>query len=481
MTVYELARKLRNKEISSVEVTKAYLDKIETDDPAVHAYLTVTRDIALESAKKADQRFAGGKDNLPLLMGIPMNLKDNICTDGVRTTCASKMLETFIPPYSATLWNRLMEQGAVLLGKVNMDEFAMGGSTETSYFGVTANPFDTTRVSGGSSGGSAASVASRMCAYSIGTDTGGSIRQPASFCGVVGLKPTYGRVSRYGIVAFASSLDQAGVLAQNVSDAAAVLEAIAGVDPLDATTVNQPLSLEKQMKQGMSGLKIGIPKEYLEEGIDAQVRNSVLEAVHKLESLGASAEEFSMETAPYALPAYYIISCAEASSNLAMFDGIRFGYRAKDYTDLDSLYKLSRSQGFGMEVKRRILLGTYALSSGYYEAYYIKALKTRTLIAKAFKTAFEKYDILITPVAPTTAYKIGEKKDPLENYMADLCTCSPNLAGLPAMSIPCGFDKSGMPIGMQILARSFEEAMLCRVGFAYEQLEQKNGGQSSGI
>ncbi len=480
MTIYELAAQLRRKEISSVEITREYLNRIKQIDPSIHSYLTVMAEEALASAEKADQIIARGGQELPLFMGIPMSLKDNICTEGIRTTCASKMLENFVPPYSATLWNRLKKQGAVLLGKVNLDEFAMGSSTETSYFGVTANPVDPKRVAGGSSGGSAASVAAELCAYSIGTDTGGSVRQPASFCGVVGIKPTYGRISRYGMIAYASSLDQAGVLAQSVPDAAAVLEAVAGPDPLDAVTVNQPMYPEMDITLGVKEIKIGIPNEYFGAGIGEEVRSSVLKAIGKLEDCGAKAEYFSMETAYEALPAYYIIACAEASSNLAMFDGVRFGYRAPDYSDLDELYKMSRSQGFGAEVKRRILLGTYVLSSGYYGAYYKKARKVRAKITNAFRTAFEKYDVLITPVAPTTAYRIGEKsEDPTKKYMADLCTCSPNLAGLPAMSVPCGFDQNGLPVGAQILAKPFDEAMLLRVGYALEQVMtgEKEAGQ----
>lgn len=467
MTITELQSKLQKKEVSSVELTKEYLEKIKNTDDKVHAYITVTEEEALSAAQKADEKLANGEATSPLC-GIPMSVKDNICTKDIKTTCASKILGNFIPPYNATVWNKLQNSGSVILGKVNLDEFAMGASTETSYFGVTKNPHDLTRVSGGSSGGSAASVAADMAVYSIGTDTGGSVRQPASFCGVVGVKPTYGRVSRYGLVAYASSLDQAGVLANSVEDAALVLTDMTGLDQMDSTTVDYAADYLPQLKDGAKGMRIGVPKEYY-DGIDGDIKAAIDHALKSYEAMGATVEEFSMNTVKFALPAYYIIGCAEASSNLAMFDGVRFGYRADDITDLESLYKKSRSEGFGEEVKRRIMLGTYTLSAGYYDAYYKKALKVRTLVSQRFNEAFSKYDVLITPVAPTTSYIIGENEDdPVKRYMADICTTSPNLAGLPAMSVPCGYDRNNLPIGMQILAKPFDEKTMLRAGYAFE-------------
>jgi len=467
MTIQELSNKLNNKEISSVEVTKDYLEKIKGKDEKVHAYITVTEEEALAAANAADEKLASG-ENVSPLCGVPMSVKDNICTKSIKTTCASKILGNFIPPYSATLWNKLEGAGSVILGKVNLDEFAMGVSTETSYFGVTKNPYDLGRVSGGSSGGSAACVAADMAVYSIGTDTGGSVRQPASYCGVVGVKPTYGRVSRYGLVAYASSLDQAGVLAQNVGDAALVLSEMSGLDSYDSTTVDYAVDYMDDLNKGCKDFTIGVPKEYF-ENIDNDVKDAIYKALKTYESLGAKIEEFSMDTVKYALPAYYIIGCAEASSNLAMFDGVRYGFRSEDITDLDSLYKKSRSEGFGAEVKRRIMLGTYALSAGYYDAYYKKALKVRTLVSKKFDEAFSKYDVIITPVSPSTAFEIGENEnDPVKRYMADICTTPINLAGLPAMSVPCGYDSKNLPIGMQILAKPFNEKAMFRAGAAFE-------------
>ncbi len=467
MSIVSLSKQLKNKEVSSVELTKEYLKTIQKVDDKVHAYITVTEEEALKAAQKADEKLASGEDT-SILCGIPLSVKDNICTKDIKTTCASKILGNFVPPYSATVWKKIEKDGGVILGKVNLDEFAMGASTETSYFGVTKNPYDLSRVSGGSSGGSAACVAANMSAYSIGTDTGGSVRQPASFCGVVGVKPTYGRVSRYGLVAYASSLDQAGVLAPCVEDAAYVLTAMSGLDAMDSTTVDMEADYLPSLKEGVSGMRIGVPKEYY-GNIEPDIKEALDRALNLYESMGAKVEEFSMDTVQYALPAYYIIGCAEASSNLAMFDGVRFGFRAEGVTDLDSLYKKTRSEGFGEEVKRRIMLGTYTLSAGYYDAYYKKALKVRTLVSQRFKEAFETYDVLITPVAPTTAYTIGENEDnPVKRYMADICTTSPNLAGLPAMSVPCGYDQKNLPIGMQILAKPFDEKTMLRAGYAFE-------------
>ena len=467
-TIHEYAELLKQRKLSSVELTKQYLARIEQADAQIGSYITVCPDEALAAAGKADERIARGEATL--LTGIPVGIKDNICTEGITTTCASKMLYNFVPPYDATVTKRLKNEGAVILGKLNMDEFAMGSSTESSYFKKTKNPYDLTRVPGGSSGGSAASVSADLAPYALGSDTGGSIRQPAAFCGNVGLKPTYGLVSRFGLIAFASSLDQIGSFTKDVTDCAIVLNAIAGYDKMDSTSVDaDKTDYTKALGLPLKGMKIGVPKQYLESGIQAEIREAVENAIKVYEMLGAECEECSLPLSKFALPAYYLISSAEASSNLARFDGIKYGYRAEEYHGLTDLYEITRSEGFGEEVKRRIMLGTYALSSGYYDAYYKKAQQVRGLIKRDFAACFEKYDVLLTPTTPTTAYKFGEKSDPVAMYMGDICTVAVNIAGLPAISIPAGLDKKGMPIGIQLIANSFEERKLLTAAFAYER------------
>ena len=467
-TIHEYAELLKQRKLSSVELTKQYLARIEKADAQIGSYITVCPDEALAAAGKADERIARGEATL--LTGIPVGIKDNICTEGITTTCASKMLYNFVPPYDATVTKRLKNEGAVILGKLNMDEFAMGSSTESSYFKKTKNPYDLTRVPGGSSGGSAASVSADLAPYALGSDTGGSIRQPAAFCGNVGLKPTYGLVSRFGLIAFASSLDQIGSFTKDVTDCAIVLNAIAGYDKMDSTSVDaDKTDYTKALGLPLKGMKIGVPKQYLESGIQTEIKEAVENAIKVYEMLGAECEECSLPLSKYALPAYYLISSAEASSNLARFDGIKYGYRAEEYHGLTDLYEITRSEGFGEEVKRRIMLGTYALSSGYYDAYYKKAQQVRGLIKRDFAACFEKYDVLLTPTTPTTAYKFGEKSDPVAMYMGDICTVAVNIAGLPAISIPAGLDKKGMPIGIQLIANSLEERKLLTAAFAYER------------
>ena len=467
-TIHEYAELLKQRKLSSVELTKQYLARIEKADAKIGSYITVCPDEALAAAGKADERIAKGEATL--LTGIPVGIKDNICTEGITTTCASKMLYNFVPPYDATVTKRLKNEGAVILGKLNMDEFAMGSSTESSYFKKTKNPYDLTRVPGGSSGGSAASVSADLAPYALGSDTGGSIRQPAAFCGNVGLKPTYGLVSRFGLIAFASSLDQIGSFTKDVTDCAIVLNAIAGYDKMDSTSVDaDKTDYTKALGLPLKGMKVGVPKQYLESGIQSEIREAVENAIKVYEMLGAECEECSLPLSKFALPAYYLISSAEASSNLARFDGIKYGYRAEGYHGLADLYERTRSEGFGEEVKRRIMLGTYALSSGYYDAYYKKAQQVRGLIKRDFAACFEKYDVLLTPTTPTTAYKFGEKSDPVAMYMGDICTVAVNIAGLPAISIPAGLDKKGMPIGIQLIANSFDERKLLTAAFAYER------------
>jgi aspartyl-tRNA(Asn)/glutamyl-tRNA(Gln) amidotransferase subunit A len=469
-TAHELSDLLRSRKLGVVELTRAFLDRIDEIDSKVGSYITVSRDEALKSAEKLQEEFDRGAE-LPPLAGIPAAIKDNMCTEGIPTTCASKILGNFVPPYNATVVEKLREQKTVLLGKLNMDEFAMGGSTENSHFKQTRNPWNTERVPGGSSGGSAAAVAGGETVFALGSDTGGSIRQPAAFCGVVGMKPTYGAVSRYGLVAFASSLDQIGPLAKDVTDCALILNAITGHDSMDSTSapVKHP-DYTKALINDVKGMKIGIPKEYISEGISGEVKKAVLEAADVFRKLGATCEEFSLPITEYAIPAYYLVSSAEASSNLARYDGIKYGYRAEKFTDLLDLYKQTRSEGFGPEVKRRIMLGTYALSSGYYDAYYKKALQVRTLIRNGFDEAFSKFDLVLGPTAPTTAYKIGEKvDDPLAMYLGDIYTVSVNIAGLPGLVLPCGFDPDGMPVGLQLIGKAFDESTLLRAGYTFEQ------------
>ncbi len=473
LSAHELTKLLINRDVSSEELTRALYEHICKTDKQIGAYITLTRDIAIEQAKEADKRIKG-KEALSPLTGIPIAVKDNMCVKDILCTCGSKMLGSFIPPYNATVINKLRENGLIFLGKTNMDEFAMGSSTETSCFKVTKNPWDTNTIPGGSSGGSAAAVASDQAVLSIGSDTGGSIRQPASHCGIVGMKPTYGRVSRYGLVAFASSLDQIGPLTKDVWDCAALLEAISGYDPLDSTSVNMDVpDYMSFLNKDIKNIKIGIPKEYFIEGIDKDVELAVKGAIEKLENLGATIEEVSLPHTEYAVATYYIIAPAEASSNLARYDGVEYGYRAKGEgvdKDLLGMYEDTRKEGFGAEVKRRIMLGTHTLSSGYYDAYYLKAQKVRTLIKQDFDKAFKGFDILVTPTSPTPAFKIGEKiDDPLQMYLSDIFTIPTNLAGLPAMSLPCGLSKNGLPIGLQLIGNYFDEGRILQVAHAFEQ------------
>ena len=468
-TIFEHAEALRKKEYSSVQLTQAYLEQIDKKDKTIGAYITVTADRAIESAKAFDEGRCSDSEISPLA-GIPCGIKDNMCTKGIKTTCASKMLGGYIPPYSAHVVEKLEKSGAVILGKLNMDEFAMGSTTENSAFKVCRNPLDTDRVPGGSSGGSAAAVAAREAVYTLGSDTGGSIRQPASFCGVVGMKPTYGSVSRYGLVAFASSLDQIGPITSTVLDNALVLNTIVGHDKRDATSVKRVYNdFTADIKNGVKGMKIGVPEEFFGEGISDDVRKAVLAATDTYRVLGAELVSVSMPSIDYALSAYYVISSAEASSNLARFDGVRYGYRCDDYSNIDELYRKSRSEGFGSEVKKRIMLGTFALSSGYYDAYYKKALQVRSLVRKDFDEAFGKCDFIISPVTPTVAYKIGEKTgDSLQMYMGDAYSVPVNIAGIPALTLPCGIGEGGMPVGMQLIGPAFSEGLLYRAGFAFE-------------
>jgi len=468
LTVAELSALLAEGKLSSTEITKAYLSAIEKEDGFIRSYITVTAEKALSDAAAADERRSRGTPLSPL-DGIPFALKDNFCTKGIKTTCASRMLENFVPPYTATAVKKLEQAGCVLLGKLNMDEFAMGSSTETSYFFKTKNPVDPERVPGGSSGGSAAAVAARLAPFALGTDTGGSIRQPAAFCGIVGMKPTYGRVSRFGVVAFASSLDQVGPMTRTVYDNALILSVIAGHDPMDASSLPHPVpDYAASAKDGiLDGMRVGLPEELLGPGISPAIREAVLKAADVLREKGAVVEKCSLPRVKYALPAYYIISSAEAASNLGRYDGIRFGYAAQDVESISELYTKSRSEGFGWEVKRRILLGTFALSSGYYDAYYKRAQQVRTLIMQDYDNAFERFDCLLTPVAPVTAWKFGEmSKDPLEMYAADICTVSVNVAGLCGLSVPCGTDENGLPIGAQLIAKPLCEETLYRAGAA---------------
>ncbi|MGH7897824.1 MAG: Asp-tRNA(Asn)/Glu-tRNA(Gln) amidotransferase subunit GatA [Candidatus Binatia bacterium] len=470
LTIARAGEALRERRFSAVELTEACLARIAASDEKLHAFLTVAADEARAQARAADERLRRGAPLSPL-DGIPLALKDVFLTRGVRTTAGSKMLEGFVPPYDGTTVARLREQGAVFVGKTNLDEFAMGSSTENSAFGPSRNPWDVERVPGGSSGGSAVAVAAGHCLGALGTDTGGSIRLPAAYCGVVGLKPTYGRVSRYGIVAYASSLDQVGPFALDVRDAALLLEAIAGHDPRDATSARHDVPRYASALDGdLTEIRLGVPREYFAEGMQPEVESSVREAIAALESLGATVETVSLPHSGYAIAAYYLVATAEASSNLARYDGIRYGHRARDAANLFELYRRSREEGFGPEVKRRIMLGTYALSAGYYDAYYGKAGRVRTLIRRDFEKALERCDVLATPTAPTTAFRLGEKiDDPLTMYLSDVLTISVNLAGLPGLSLPCGVDGSGLPIGLQLIGRPFAEQDLLRVGHAYQQ------------
>jgi len=472
LTIFELHERLKRKEVSSVEATRAMLARIEATDDKVNAFITVTPDEALAAAAEADKRIAEG--SMDILTGIPLALKDIFLTQGVATTCASKILANFIPPYDATSWLKLKERGAVLVGKLNQDEFAMGSSCEGSAFGPTRNPWNLECIPGGSSGGSAAAIAARQATATLGTDTGGSIRQPAAHCGCVGLKPTYGRVSRYGVIAYASSLDQVGPVTRDVRDAAIMLGAIAGHDPLDSTSVERPVpDYTQSLTADVKGLKIGLPKEYFISGLDPDVQKAMDLAIETYRGLGAEFVEIGLPHTDYAVACYYLIATAEASSNLARYDGVRFGHRTADPKGLLDMYRKSRAEGFGTEVKRRIMLGTYALSSGYYDAYYLKAQKVRTLIMQDFLKAFETVDVILTPVTPTPAFKIGEKtSDPLQMYLSDIFTIPTNLAGTCGISVPAGMSRDGLPIGLQLIGRPFGEEDIIRAGHAFEQATQ---------
>jgi aspartyl-tRNA(Asn)/glutamyl-tRNA(Gln) amidotransferase subunit A len=470
LTINEARRLLQNREISALELTRAVLDRISAIDGKIDAFISVSEELALRQADQADRLLAGG--NCPPLTGIPLGIKDLMCTRDVKTTCGSKILENFVPPYDATVIRKLKDAGAVIVGKTNMDEFAMGSSTEHSGIKITRNPWDLSRIPGGSSGGSAAAVAADMCLGALGSDTGGSIRQPASHCGVVGLKPTYGRVSRFGLVAFASSLDQIGPLTKDVADCALLLNIVAGYDKSDSTSVPEDVpDYTAGLGRNLKGVTIGIPEEFIAvEGLDPSVLSAVGKAVEVLENLGAERVRVSLPRTEYAVAAYYVIAPSEASSNLARYDGVKYGFRNNEHTDLMDMYRNTRSKGFGPEVQRRIIIGTYCLSAGYYDAYYGKASQVRTLITQDFKKAFETCDVIVCPVAPTAAFQIGEKvDDPLTMYLSDIFTLSANLAGIPGMSVPCGFSPDGLPIGLQIMGKHFDEEMLLKVAYGFEQ------------
>ncbi len=469
LTAVELGKKIKAGEVSVVEATKASLARIVELEKEINSFVTVDSEGALKQAEEIQRKIDAGELTGPLA-GVPVAIKDNMCVDGMLTTCSSKILNNFVSAYTATAVEKLKEAGAVIIGKTNMDEFAMGSTTETSFYGATKNPWDLNKVPGGSSGGSAAAVAAEEVSYALGSDTGGSIRQPAAFCGVTGIKPTYGRVSRYGLVAYGSSLDQIGPIAKDVTDCATILETICVYDDKDSTSYKDAnCDFTSALIDDVKGLKIGIPRDYFAEGIDDAVKKNVLAAAEVLREKGAIVEEFDLGMVEYAIPAYYIIASAEASSNLERFDGVKYGYRTEKYTDLHNMYKKSRSEGFGQEVKRRIMLGSFVLSSGYYDAYYVKALKTKALIKKAFDDAFSKYDVILGPCAPTTAPKIGESlSDPIKMYLGDIYTVSVNLAGIPGISLPCGFDEAGMPVGLQLLGQAFDEKTIIRAAYAFE-------------
>lgn len=470
LTAVALAKEIRAGSVTAVEAMQAVLARIDSREEELNCYVTVDKEAALAAAKKAQEQIEAGVLTGPLA-GVPVAIKDNMCTKGILTTCSSKILGNFVPQFSSEAVIKLQEAGAVMIGKTNMDEFAMGSTTETSAFGVTKNPVNTEHVPGGSSGGSAAAVAAKECFFALGSDTGGSIRQPASYCGVVGMKPTYGTVSRYGLIAYGSSLDQIGPLCKDVTDCAAVMEVIAAHDPKDSTSVQRTdTDFTSALEDDVKGMKIGVPRDYFGEGLDPEVRKAVLDAAEVLKAKGAIVEEFDLSLVEYAIPAYYTIAAAEASSNLERFDGVKYGFRAEGYEGLHDMYKKTRSLGFGAEVKRRIMLGSFVLSSGYYDAYYLKALRVKALIKKAFDEAFAKYDVILGPVAPTTAPKLGASlADPIKMYLSDIYTISVNLAGLPAMSVPCGRDAKGLPIGVHLIGDCYSEKKLIRTAYAYEQ------------
>ncbi len=472
-TAAELGRQIKSGKVSAVEACMAAFDEIEKKDAAYNCYITTDKEKALEQARTVQAKIDAGELDHPLA-GVPVAIKDNMNTKGMKTTCASHILDNFVPTFTAEAVCNLEKAGAVILGKTNMDEFAMGSTTETSFFGATKNPRNPAHVPGGSSGGSAAAVAAGECFYALGSDTGGSIRQPASFCGVVGMKPTYGTVSRYGLIAYGSSLDQIGPLCKDVTDCALILETIASYDRKDSTSLQrQDCDFTSALKADVKGMKIGIPKDYFGDGLQPEVRDAVMNAVKLLEKNGAIVEEFELSLVHYAIPAYYVIACAEASSNLARFDGVKYGYRADQFEGLHQMYKKTRSEGFGSEVKRRIMLGSFVLSSGYYDAYYLKALRTKALIKQAFDRAFATYDVIIGPAAPTTAPKLGESLvDPIQMYLGDIYTVSVNLAGLPGLTVPCGTDQAGLPVGMQLIGNCFEEKKLIQMAYTYEQISK---------
>ena len=469
LTAVELGKKIKAKEISVTEATQAYLDQIEKVENDVHSYVTIDKEGALKRAEEVQKMIDDGTLLSPLA-GVPVAIKDNMCTKGTRTTCSSKILENFVPTFTSEAVLNLEKAGAVIIGKTNMDEFAMGSTTETSYYGVTRNPWNLEHVPGGSSGGSCAAVAAGECAYALGSDTGGSIRQPSSFCGVTGIKPTYGTVSRYGLIAYGSSLDQIGPIAKDVTDCATILETIASHDVKDSTSVEREYDFTSALTDDVKGMKIGIPRDYFGDGLSADVKEQILNAVKVLEEKGAVVEKFDLSLVKYAIPAYYIIADAEASSNLARFDGVKYGYRTEEYEGLHNMYKKTRSEGFGAEVKRRIMLGSFVLSSGYYDAYYLKALRTKALIKQAFDKAFAKYDMIVAPAAPTTAPELGKSlSDPMKMYLSDIYTISVNLAGLPGISIPVGKDSKGLPVGMQLIGDCFQEKKIIQAAYTFEQ------------
>jgi len=469
LTALELGKKIKAGEITSLQATEAVIKQIKAVEEQVHSYVTLDEEGAMKRAKEVQAQIEAGTLTGPLA-GVPAAIKDNMCTKDMRTTCSSKILENFVPTYTAEAVLNLEKAGAVILGKTNMDEFAMGSTTETSYYGETRNPWNTEHVPGGSSGGSCAAVAANECFYALGSDTGGSIRQPSSFCGVTGIKPTYGTVSRYGLIAYGSSLDQIGPVAKDVSDCAAILEAISSHDLKDSTSMARTdCDFTSALKDDVKGMKIGIPSSYFGEGLDEEVRAAILKAADILKEKGAIVETFDLGLVDYAIPAYYVIASAEASSNLSRFDGVKYGYRTKEYEGLHNMYKKTRSEGFGPEVKRRIMLGSFVLSSGYYDAYYLKALRTKALIKKEFDKAFAKYDLILAPASPDTAPKLGASlSDPLKMYLGDIYTISVNLAGLPGMTVPCGMDSKGLPIGMQLIGDCFKEKNIIRAGYAFE-------------
>ena len=474
LTAVSLGKKIKEKEISVREALDAVFAQIDQTEDRYHAYVTLDKEGAYKQADAVQEKIDKG-ELTGALAGVPVAIKDNMCTKGLLTTCSSKILENYIPTYTASAVQNLTDAGCVIIGKTNMDEFAMGSTTETSYYGVTRNPHNPDHVPGGSSGGSAAAVALNECFFALGSDTGGSIRQPSAFCGITGMKPTYGTVSRYGLIAYGSSLDQIGPMTKNVTDCAAVLETIASYDKKDSTSMKrEEYDFTSALVRNVKGLRIGLPKDYFGEGLDSEVKAAIFKAAETFKRMGAIVEEFDLGLVQYAIPAYYIIASAEASSNLERFDGVKYGYRTKEYGDLHSMYKKTRSEGFGSEVKRRIMLGSFVLSSGYYDAYYLKALKTKALIKQEFDKAFEKYDIILAPAAPTTAPLLGSSlQDPIKMYLSDIYTISANLAGIPGLSIPCGKDNEGLPIGMQLLGGCFQEKTLLRAGFAYEKAREE--------